>query len=411
MQHNQEKVMEVDKSSSSVSVENKSAEILDLLSEGVDETSSEKDEEVIKDTEKEEEKTKEEDEIEIKEEDDEEKEELELIEEEEINTDIIVPVRKKEILAKYPKIFKEFPALESAYYKAQQYSEILPTIDDAKEAVEKAQTLDNFEKDIFSGNLETLLSTVNKNDSKVFKKIADNLLQTISKIDNNTGLHIIGNVLKHSLVSAASEGKRNKNENLEAAAKIINEFIFGSEEITNPTKLVSEDKEDEGIKKEREEFEQEKFNTASDSLKTRVNNTIKSTIDANIDPKDSMSSYVKKNAIRDALEQVESALNKDSSFKKIMNNLWKSAKEAKYSSSSLDRIKAAHLSKAKILLPSIIRNARNEALKGIGKVENGSKDRKGPIPANRSSSTSLNTRGNVKEIPKNMTTKDFIMSD
>ena len=48
--------MEVDKSSSSVSVENKSAEILDLLSEGVDETSSEKDEEVIKDTEKEEEK-------------------------------------------------------------------------------------------------------------------------------------------------------------------------------------------------------------------------------------------------------------------------------------------------------------------------------------------------------------------
>src|SRR3990167_7845967 len=349
--------MEVDKSSSSVSVENKSAEILDLLSEGVDETSSEKDEEVIKDTEKEEEKTKEEDEIEIKEEDDEEKEELELIEEEEINTDIIVPVRKKEILAKYPKIFKEFPALESAYYKAQQYSEILPNI------------------------------------------------------DNNTGLHIIGNVLKHSLVSAASEGKRNKNENLEAAAKIINEFIFGSEEITNPTKLVSEDKEDEGIKKEREEFEQEKFNTASDSLKTRVNNTIKSTIDANIDPKDSMSSYVKKNAIRDALEQVESALNKDSSFKKIMNNLWKSAKEAKYSSSSLDRIKAAHLSKAKILLPSIIRNARNEALKGIGKVENGSKDRKGPIPANRSSSTSLNTRGNVKEIPKNMTTKDFIMSD
>ena len=121
--------------------------------------------------------------------------------------------------------------------------------------------------------------------------------------------------------------------------------------------------------------------------------------------------YVKKNDIRDALEQVESVLEKDSSFKKIMNNLWRSAKEAKYSSSSLDRIKAAHLSKAKILLPSIIRNARNEALKGIGKVENGSKDRKGPIPSNRSSS-SLNSRGNVvKEIPKTMTTKDFIMSD
>jgi hypothetical protein len=124
-----------------------------------------------------------------------------------------------------------------------------------------------------------------------------------------------------------------------------------------------------------------------------------------------MSSYVKRNAIRDAFEQLETTISKDASFKRTLDSMWRAAKEAKYSSSSLDKIRSAYLSKAKTLLPSVIRSARNEALKGIGKQEtNPDKNRKGPLPANRTSSSSSNT-GKAKEMPKGMSTRDFIMAD
>src|SRR3990167_9176528 len=79
-------------------------------------------------------------EIEEKEPETEEKEEPEKEEEPE-RLDLVAPVRKKEILAKYPTIFKDFPYLEVAYFRDRQFSEIFPTVDDAKEAQEKADTL------------------------------------------------------------------------------------------------------------------------------------------------------------------------------------------------------------------------------------------------------------------------------
>ena len=46
---------------------------------------------------------------------------------------------RKEILAKYPKLFKDFPYLEKAYYREQQFTEVFPTIQDARVQCEKAQ--------------------------------------------------------------------------------------------------------------------------------------------------------------------------------------------------------------------------------------------------------------------------------
>src|SRR5262245_60605887 len=72
--------------------------------------------------------------------------------------EITTPVRRKEILAKYPKLFKDFPYLEKAYYREQQFTELLPTIADAKLAVEKAQILDRTEQQVMSGDIIGVLS-------------------------------------------------------------------------------------------------------------------------------------------------------------------------------------------------------------------------------------------------------------
>src|SRR6187399_1594582 len=76
--------------------------------------------------------------------------ELKEIEEEldgpkEEDLELMTPVRRREILAKYPKLFKDFPYLEKAYYREQQFTEVYPTIQDARAAHEKSQILDRVE--------------------------------------------------------------------------------------------------------------------------------------------------------------------------------------------------------------------------------------------------------------------------
>ena len=80
-----------------------------------------------------------------KDKEDEEEDELADLEEEldgpdEEKLELTTPVRRKEILTKYPNLFKDFPYLEKAYYREQQFTEIYPTIDDARAASEKGQT-------------------------------------------------------------------------------------------------------------------------------------------------------------------------------------------------------------------------------------------------------------------------------
>jgi hypothetical protein len=89
----------------------------------------------------------------------------------------------------------------------------------------------------------------------------------------------------------------------------------------------------------------------------------------------------------------------------------------------MDRIKSAYLSKAKTLLPSIIRKSRNEALRGLGKRvrddddDNYGKDKRGPLPVGkaRSQSTSPQSgkaaKDQARSIPKGMSTLDYLMRD
>ena len=70
------------------------------------------------------------------------------------------------------------------------------------------------------------------------------------------------------------------------------------------------------------------------------------------------------------------------------------------------------MSKAKTVLPDVIKKSRNEALKGLGKrtkeTTEETKDKRGLLPVGKS--TAIKDSGkitNVKDIPKGMTTLEF----
>jgi hypothetical protein len=387
-------------------------DILDILEEP--------DEKEVLDLEKPKKETKEkedkEDEPEAEEEEVDELKELEdeIKEPDETDLELMTPARRRDILREFPDLFKKFPYLEKAYYREQKFTETFPTIEDAVAAKSKADSFDKLESTVMeTGDLSSILQTVKAESEESFNRVVDNFLPALQKASEPAFYHVLGNVIKNTILSMVTEAQNlgENGEPLKAAANILNQFVFGTQNFTKPQSLSkpvdhSEKGKEDELKAREAKFAQERYDVAYKELQERTDNVLKATIDNNIDPKKSMTDYVRKNAVRDAFEKLESLVGSDARFKSLLDRLWENAAKENFSQSSRDRIKSAYLSKAKTLLPTVIKQARLEALKG-SKSE--SSPRKGPITPGRSASPS--TSREAKEIPKGMKTIDFLMQD
>jgi hypothetical protein len=351
-----------------------------------------------------------------------EKEEDELEEEvkepTEEDLELTTPVRRKEILAKYPTLFKDFPYLEKAYYREQQFTEVFPTIQDAKISAEKAQILDAAEKQVMNGDITMFLQAAKNENQESFNKIADNYLPTLRKVDQQAYYHVLGNVIKDTIITMVREGRNlgDQGAPLTAAANVLNQFIFGSQKFEPPNKLSKQ--VDPQVQQAQQEIQQQKqqqvmytFTNVRDDLQTKADNVLKSTIDGHIDPTGSMSDYVKTHATAEAFDKLENLISQDTRFRGMLDKLWEKAFKSGFDKESTDRIKSAYLSKAKTLLPSVIKSARNSALKGVAPVSEDKTPKKSPIAHGRSAAPSSGKFRKASDIPRGMSTLDVLMKD
>ncbi len=313
------------------------------------------------------------DEIELKgvdDTDDEDAEKLDLSDDEESKKsddidEVITPPRKKDIVAKYPKFFQDFPFMEKLMFRDRQYTELFGSFDDAKEIAGRAQNLQEFETDLLSGDTTKVLASVKQANPKAFDKIVDGYLDTLAKVDKEAYLDVVSNIGKYFIKSMASQARADSNEDLQKAALLLNQYLFGSNNYTPPKQRVSET-EDAGkkaIEDERRAYIAERFNTSRNELQSKIDNTLKSTIAEYIDPKGEMSPYVKKNAIKDALQNIHSVIGQDTAFSRNLTRLWEAAYADKFSQNSLRKIQSIYLGRSKQNLGAVIRKARAEALK------------------------------------------------
>jgi hypothetical protein len=351
----------------------------------------------------------------------EEEEKLDLKEDDELNID--APPRKKEILKEYPELFKKFPFLEKMLYRDRQYSELFGSFDDAREIAEKSEAFNQFENQLLAGNTEQILREVKETDDKAFKTIVDDYLVTLHKVDKDAYLHVTGNLNKRLIAEMIQEANDSNNEDLKQAALLVNQFVFGTSKYTPPSRLIEkkDSSEQDEIVKERQSFLKERFETARDDLQSQVDNTLRATISDYIDPKGKMTSYVKKNAIADAMRILSDAVADDPSVSKNLNNLWRAASESKFADkNALGKIKSFYLSKAKGNLKNAILKARAEALKDLApqhnqretddeEVETETNSRRQPrnIPAGRP----RQERGKTDGPRKGESVTDFFMRD
>lgn len=366
-----------------------------------------------------------EEEVEEEKEEKPEEDEIKLIEEEldeleepsEDKLEVVAPVRRQEILKKYPTIFKDFPYLEKAYYREQQFTKVFPTIDEAKSAADSVKTLANFEEDIVdNGNQVNILKLIHRNNPKAFARIADDYLDNLHEVDEKAFNHVVSNVTKDTIKAMWDEGKASKNQELMKAAVELNEFIFGSRIYKPPTKLApaepeSEKKEKDQISERERGLVRQAFEGASTDVRSRVNNYIKVNVEANIDPKKSMSDYVRKNATKDAMEKITDLIERDTRFKSLADRLWEASAKNNFSKADIDKIVKAYIAKGRSLLAPVVKSARNEAMRGMGRsvkkeadeIESNNTGNE-PEPERRRSSP----KPKANEIPKGVSTYEAL---
>lgn len=326
--------------------------------------------------------------------------------------------RKKEILAKYPDLFKSFPFLEKMMYRDKQITELFGSFDDAKALAERADSFSAFENQLLAGNTEEILKEVKSSDEKAFKLIVDDYLPTLAKVDKDAYFHVVGNLNKRLIMEMVQEANDTENDDLKQAALLVNQFVFGSSKFTPPSRLV-EKKDDEKtseVETERLEFLRERFETARDDLQTRVDNTLRATITDYIDPKGNMSSYVKKNAVADAMKILSSSIGENPETVKALDKLWRSAFEAKYSKESISKIQAFYLGRAKGNLRNAIIKARTEALKDTPSASRKEKDddseeQEEQKPTRRVATGRPSQPKGKNQMAKGETVTDFFMRD
>jgi len=355
------------------------------------------------------------DDINLKDEDDDDPDKIDLKEDKKDDDEIIIdaPPKKKEVLKKYPEFFRDFPAVEKIIYRDKQYSELFGSFDDAVESHERLENFDRLEVQLLSGNSEQLLRGVKDADPKAFTKLVPNIITNLQKIDREAYLDVVENIARKIISHVATKGKSSNNKDMQTAAKIFGRALLDTEDVEAPKEVNDDTDKDESFSKEKETFYQQRFKTAADELSLKVANVLRNTIGEYIDPKNQMTAFVKKNAIRDAFENADSLIAKDSTFRKQIDRLWVNANKDSFSRSSIDKIRSAYLGKAKTVLGPAIKKARSEALKDhkpsrkVSDDDTPQDERKGTITPGRSTPT----RSGKLKMEKGESVEEFLMRD
>lgn len=347
------------------------------------------------------------------EEDDEEPEEKVEIEEE-VDEFHDVP-KRQEILKAFPELFKKFPGVEKAIYREQKYAEVFPTIAEATEAAQRLEDFKSFESELFDGSIKGVLTSLKSSNEQSFQKVTGNILRTLAEVDEKAYYGTLNHIVKNSIWAAFNSAKESGDEQLEIAAQLMHKYVYGNTKIEKPVEQQQNQPDEKETKlSERERsFAQRELGTAVNDVTTRTDNVIKSTVDKYIDPKNAMTSYVRNKAVEDVMVQVRQSITTDKRFRANLDQLWQSAQRNGFNEDSKLKIRNALISKAKVILPGIIKSVKGKALEGSStrtREASESRDEK-PISQGRPASSTRSPSKDAKQIPRGMKSIDFLMQD
>lgn len=264
-----------------------------------------------------------------------------------------------------PELFKKIPELKKVIFREQAFTELFPTIDDAKVASESLEIYNQLQTDIISGDSEKLLSALDKIDregdvkGKSLQEFAANFIPTLEKVSKDLYLGILYPEFKKMLRAATKSG----NKTLSQSAENINWFIFGEDGGTEKDaglKAKVKDEREESFSKRERELENRLFNGfMQDTAGVTKGRTLRFISSAFKDS--GLSEWQQKKLTDDIFARLDISLSRDVRHMGQINQLYKEARRAGFTSEYKDRIVNTYLSRAKLLIPKIRQAVLSEA--------------------------------------------------
>ena len=289
----------------------------------------------------------------------------------------------KGMKAKYPKVFKDFPALKQAWYSSREFYDVFPSVQAAKEAAERSQVLATVEQDIFKeGSSRELLTRVKNGNPESFKTFVGGFLDTVREVDSDRYSEVITPMFDHLVSHLHTEGQRLNNEDVKKAAQIVYGMVHPNTQYGSNISQAPNNKEADRLEKAKKNFEQEKtshFNGQYQSAQQKVLGRVETAVKANVTrslSKLEVSGYLKDNITSDVLDEVFSNLKQDGEFQGSQSSLWDTAANSQFSDDSLAKIVDAALRRVSKVLPRIRGDVRSKALEGSTSDSEGSKSKK-----------------------------------
>jgi hypothetical protein len=312
----------------------------------------------------------------------------------------------KKIKEKYPDFAKttEFRELRNAYHRESQYTELFPTLEDAKEAAENNNTFNKLNDSLIQrGDSSELLTAIKDASPQSFKRIANGFLDTVARMDNNTYVEIITPVVKKLARQIYDAGQKQLKRNdksedglaLVATARNIMQYAFEDADAINKD---DEPRIDPQIQQKEQEISrreiairQERFNGAYNVVNNSAEKNLDKAILQGLDPDNKMNEFTRDTLVEKIKNEVKKQIDKDTTHVRRMTSLWKRAEASGYSRENLSSIVSAYLERARPIIPVVRNKYRSIANKGRVREE----------PAEEESGPRIVNRGRSGRAPAN----------
>ena len=280
-----------------------------------------------------------------------EKPELELKDEELDAASVYPRPSYKDIVTKYPKLFKDFPDLRQSFFREQKFTEIFPTIEEATPASEESEDYKAIVSDLQHGNISNIIDVL---DGDQLKNAAASFLPSLYKKDQEVYFAVTGPLLDNFIKQAFKAAEQSGDEDLKASAQWIAKWAFGDFAFASGGKHVqplNKPATDSKLDEDRKTYESQKFNENYNAVVDTGLKALKNNIVAGLS--DVTSSTLKDMITKRVEEEVSEALERDPSHVRRMDALWKRARGAGFVGDHKTRILSTYLARAKSLVPAI----------------------------------------------------------
>jgi len=284
---------------------------------------------------------------------------------EEIKEEATLP-EYKDIRAKYPEFFKDFPELKEAFFLGKRLTSLFPSYELAQDAKDQLRSFEAIRiSAVEEGDPTHLFSALSEANPAGFKKMVTNILPNLYQHAPQLYLEMTTPVLENMIRSAYKAGGETDNKNLQAAAQIFSKYLFGTLEIPQAKPKVA-DPEVARLSNERQRDRLVRETEFKSEVQEIGTSNLRRHILTGLDPENTIPELVKDALVDKIMRQVGKALDKDGLHNNRMNALWELSAKHGFPREYRKKLAETYLRAAQAKMPAIRAKLRAEVVGGNG---------------------------------------------